>query len=426
MTEDKIVDADDAKDDAEGARPEEPVEEIRPNDFFKIGQTVKDLRIAQAVKGLELGATFKSAQIGEAARSVEAARAVKHLELGQAFKSAQLGEVARGLEAAQAVKNLGIGEIFKNAQLGETLKSLQLGQTVIGQQVGDAFRDMRERLSMFDMSRELLSIGRTIQEFRALPVSVANSEFSRSFVSIGEVVAQINRSVIEPSSSMFQAARAVAEISSFKSAFPAGMLDFLNSPERTQLFDLIHSGRIDVEQVVEGFDDAVSLVETVDSPSDLDSSVTIADAHKEVVNALLSRGSLKGVSPAGMRYFFWFVICVVLPAIVTFSNQSFELQKKVGGLFTEVESPAAARAQARHLPEGANKSQLIGFRVVTGENVYLMYEPSRKSEEVFKIRIGSLVQVLDATDNSWLYVSVMMDDELYKGWVFRRYTKRIE
>lgn len=456
MADTKDTDADGTGGNEKGSLPEdrndkvvpasEPVKVSPLNKSFELGEVFKKLRIgeitrglgaAYAIKGFEVGEVFRRLRLGDVARSIEIGHVVKGLEIGEAFKQMRLGDIGRGLEAAQVVKNLEIGRTFKTAELASVVqglesahafKSLNTSLAVEGRQIGDTFRELTKHAALLDMNKDFLSLGRTIQEFRALPIGiVANSNFMRSLTFVGTAVTQLDRLTVESGAAIFRAAQAAAELSTaFKSTLPEGMLSFLNSQKRTQLFDLIHSGQIDVEQVVEDFEGAALYGDAAKDVPGLEGDITIADAHNEVVNALLNRGSLKGISPAGMRYFIFFMVFVVLPAIVAFANQSFELQKTLGGLFTGVESPAEARAQARHLPEGAEKSQLTGFRVITGESVYLMEDPSRKAEEILKIRIGSLVQVLDSAKNSWLYVSVFIDGELYEGWVFRRYTKRIE
>jgi len=45
-----------------------------------------------------------------------------------------------------------------------------------------------------------------------------------------------------------------------------------------------------------------------------------------------------------------------------------------------------------------------------------------KSEIITSLPIGSLVEVLDSSNRSWLLVEVEVNGELEQGWVFRRYT----
>ncbi|WP_124408338.1 hypothetical protein [Pseudomonas sp. R4-39-08] len=193
-----------------------------------------------------------------------------------------------------------------------------------------------------------------------------------------------------------------------------------------EFFELIRSGRISAAQIESGFEEAVAAIGGVEDFTPVNDSVNDLAASKEVVSAFLSNGNLKGLSYGALVYFLYLVLAAFAKDPIGNINKSFELQRNISGLFTSVGTPAAARAQARHLPSGADKSELVGFRIVTGVDIHLMDEPSRQSETVLKIRIGSLVQVLDSADRAWLYVSVVMEDELYEGWILRRYTKRIE
>lgn len=78
------------------------------------------------------------------------------------------------------------------------------------------------------------------------------------------------------------------------------------------------------------------------------------------------------------------------------------------------------------MPQGVDKSSITGFRILTGDGVYLREGPGKRFDEVLKVKIGALLQVLDSSHKSWILVSVVVDGELYEGWVLRGYTKRIE
>jgi len=327
----------------------------------------------------------------------------------------------------------------------EVTKAMQ-GFTVSKEifQIGDAVRALTESMGIFKRSEDFQKIGSVAKALSApvQPLGIAaNSSIGLAMKALNQssigltmkalsqspigiamkAVSQMNHE-LNISKSLIAAAKAVDSIG----VNQRYISEFLNSSINSELFELIRSGDISAAQIVSGFEEAVAVVGEIDDFSKVTRQVNDSDVPQEVVKAFQNSGSLKGASQAALVYF----LCLMLSAFtkdpIGSINKGFELQRNLSGLFTSVETPADARARARHLPPGANKSDLIGFRIVTGSDVYLMDDPSRQAEAVLKIRIGSLVQVLDSTDRAWLYVSVVMDDELYEGWILRSYTKRIE
>jgi predicted Fe-S protein YdhL (DUF1289 family) len=65
------------------------------------------------------------------------------------------------------------------------------------------------------------------------------------------------------------------------------------------------------------------------------------------------------------------------------------------------------------------------IRVVTSHNLNLRDGPSIKSDEIGILSIGDVVEVIDS-NRSWLYIRAIVDSEVRTGWIFRRYTKKIQ
>ncbi|GAA0408177.1 hypothetical protein GCM10008969_33640 [Pseudomonas veronii subsp. inensis] len=327
----------------------------------------------------------------------------------------------------------------------EVTKAMQ-GFTVSKEiyQIGEAVRALTENMGIFARSENFKKIGSAVQAFSAnvQPLRIAADSsiglamkalnqssigltmkaMSQSPIGIAmKAISQMNLE-LNISKSIMSAAKAVDSIGINQRY----ITEFLNSSINSELFELIRSGDISAAQIVSGFEEAVAVVGEIDDFSKVTRQVNESNVSQEVIKAFQNSGSLKGASQAALVYFLCLMLSTFTKDPIGSINKGFELQRNLSGLFTSAETPADARAQARHLPSGANKSDLTGFRVVTGSDVYLMDDPSRQAETVLKIRIGSLVQVLDSSDRAWLYVSVVMDDELYEGWILRSYTKRIE
>jgi hypothetical protein len=191
--------------------------------------------------------------------------------------------------------------------------------------------------------------------------------------------------------------------------------------EHYELYDLIESGKITAEQVSSGFEEAISQTGTLSVDDGLVTAEERAGAVSEIINAFMSAGTLKGVSLPSLRFF----IALMVTLMWTFGamNQSFDLQKNISERFTAAKDPAEARSLARHPPAGVDKEQLIGFRVLIGDRVQLREGPGQKYLSTKQLPVGTLLQVLDSSEKSWLMVSVVENGEVYEGWVLRGYTK---
>jgi hypothetical protein len=69
-----------------------------------------------------------------------------------------------------------------------------------------------------------------------------------------------------------------------------------------------------------------------------------------------------------------------------------------------------------------DKSALQDYRVISGDNLYIRKLPSMKGEVITKLKVGSLVEVLDKSNKSWLFVEYDSENMSVTGWVSRKYT----
>lgn len=317
-------------------------------------------------------------------------------------------------------------EIFK---VGRAIQGITIPHEIY--KIGQIAKSLNEFSSSFARSQEILAIGEAVKKFQAVakPMNIVatNSTIGRLMSSIADINKQLNRSMLDPNSDLFRGWKSVVEFSSaFNAVSYRGLAKFANSPANSELISLLRSGQFTSEQLIEGFEDAVSVAGVIEGLPAVDVSSSGAKLQDEVVSALMGHKSLKGLSLEALRYYIFFVICSFFSDPIGAINKGFELQKNLSGFFAEVKTPAEARAIARHMPQGVDKSLIAGFRILTGDGVYLRDGPGKRSDEVLKMRVGALLQVLDSSHKSWILVSVVVDGEVYEGWVLRGYTKRIE
>jgi len=69
-----------------------------------------------------------------------------------------------------------------------------------------------------------------------------------------------------------------------------------------------------------------------------------------------------------------------------------------------------------------DRTALTGFRVTTANSLKLRKSPNMSAETIDYLPLGTLAEVIDRSNRSWLFVEVELDGELTQGWVSRKYT----
>ncbi len=87
-----------------------------------------------------------------------------------------------------------------------------------------------------------------------------------------------------------------------------------------------------------------------------------------------------------------------------------------------ITTPSEAKAFVKEPNKNFDRAALKGFRVVTANTLNFRESPGMKSEIVTNLPVGTLVEVIDKSDRSWLLVEVEIDGVLEQGWISRRYT----
>lgn len=87
-----------------------------------------------------------------------------------------------------------------------------------------------------------------------------------------------------------------------------------------------------------------------------------------------------------------------------------------------ITTPSEAKAFVKNPSKKLDRVALKGFRVITANTLNFRESPGMKSEIITTLPVGTLVEVIDKSDRSWLLVEVEINGILEQGWISRRYT----
>ncbi|MNI26365.1 hypothetical protein D3C73_800600 [compost metagenome] len=318
-----------------------------------------------------------------------------------------------------------VGEAFTSyfqssdfVKLGKAVQALSKHKTL--SQIGLAGREMAERTALIAKTMEGHSIGRIAQglssnSFRMFDL---NSELGRTVAAISKFNSLADLRGLNPGFGQRLGLYAPVVGAALASANQT-VAEFIAS--NADVLELLDTRDVNLDRFVDGVGEAsdisrATLSEALVSPER-------EGLKSEIVNAILKGGDFSVLSSQSLRYLFFLLICIQL-ALSAF-NQFAEAQKNYSAMFAKAETPAEARAQARRTPLGVAREQLSGFRVLVGDDVQLREGPGKKYLAFESPKIGSLLQVLDSSNKSWILVSVIIDDEPVEGWILRKYAKKI-
>ena len=129
---------------------------------------------------------------------------------------------------------------------------------------------------------------------------------------------------------------------------------------------------------------------------------------------------LSGQAKETISYIYhYYFLPVLLSCIATVIMMNAETAQHK---FNEANSSTEVRSLTRKPQEDVSKELLKGYRVVIADSLRLRAKPSMESEVIVTLPIGKLVNVIDSSNRSWLYVQVEHDDGLIEGWISRRFT----
>ena len=154
----------------------------------------------------------------------------------------------------------------------------------------------------------------------------------------------------------------------------------------------------------------------IDQDVELEIQRELEDSNDYNVLSDRAKASMKNFF---LQFFFLFhLILSLLSSSITIYTH---LQKTV---LNEFKTSREVRSYIRKGIYGVDKELLRGYRVVTGAGVRLRRTPSMKSEIVALLPLGTLIEVLNESNRSWLLAEVDIEGEKVVGWISRRYTKK--
>jgi hypothetical protein len=296
--------------------------------------------------------------------------------------------------------------VFQESETIRTIRKFSAESTIFASQGSEALRAIRSfqsvaervgsstsRLALFaSQESEALKAMRSFQSVaervRSSGLSFLQSETAKRLQNIAKMD-QILSSIALQQSKIFQ----ISNLTSFKA------LDNLyNSPfskdEVLAFASEIDGGDGIADKFFEEIDDQISA--EIASKTDFN---TLSDKAKKI-----------------LLYFFNYVF---LPL---FLNAVYDAYKETKKELKSIATPTEVKQFVRSSNDKFDRSLLKGFRVTTVESLNFRKSPSMRSEIITILPIGSLVEIIDKSNRSWLLVEVEIDGELEQGWVPRRYT----
>ena len=148
------------------------------------------------------------------------------------------------------------------------------------------------------------------------------------------------------------------------------------------------------------------------------------DVELEVQRELEGSNNFNLLSDRAKSYVIKFLLCFLLPIITNLlSSVVIDTHILQAELF-EYRTPREVKSYIRKGTHGVDKEILSGYRVVTGSAVRLRRTPSVKSEIVALLPLGTLIEVVNESNRSWLLGEVDVEGERVVGWISRGYTTK--
>ncbi len=113
---------------------------------------------------------------------------------------------------------------------------------------------------------------------------------------------------------------------------------------------------------------------------------------------------------------------IIEPFAVSYSAAHFYSVNQVKKSLKEVKTKSNVKSFTRKSHTSFDRSLLKGYRVTISESLELKASPNIDALVIDTLPIGTLLEVLDKSNRSWLLVEIKIDGELDQGWVLRRYT----
>lgn len=292
---------------------------------------------------------------------------------------------------------------FSNSELAKSARMVAESSKLasLALRESDAMRSIRELTESSRFAALALQESEVLKSFRSIAestrlfsVTFQQSETAKQLQSLA-LSSQL-ASIALKQSEAFKHISQLSNLASFKA---------LSSLENSPFFEssaLAFSPEMDFSEALDE-----SIIEIDAEVSEEISSVTDFNALSEKTKGILLYLYHTYFLPA-------FLSC--LSAYVM--TNLIEARKEVVAITT----PSEARAFVKEPNENFDRTALKGFRVITSNTLKFRESPGMRSEIITTLPVGTLVEVIDKSDRSWLLVEVEIDGVLEQGWISRRYT----
>tara|TARA_R110002074_G_scaffold373069_2_gene548764 strand:+ start:14506 stop:15450 length:945 start_codon:yes stop_codon:yes gene_type:complete len=166
---------------------------------------------------------------------------------------------------------------------------------------------------------------------------------------------------------------------------------------------------------------SLAITLNIDTPQSIDESLLEIDSQiSEEVSAASDFNDLSEKTKKILLYLFshcflpFLVSCYAAYVMQNADDAKVELQS--------VSTAAEVRSFSRSANTKFDRSLLAGFRITTAHSLHFREGPSMKSNVITGLPIGTLVDVIDKANRSWLLVEVEVNGSIEQGWISRRHT----
>ena len=209
-----------------------------------------------------------------------------------------------------------------------------------------------------------------------------------------------------------------------QSAFEASNTSVFNQiASQIEGYDL--SPIIEALQYSARYEDFEQLYEEANFQGEEFSEDDIQRIGDELERVIENPSAISQISPIA-KMVMVFIVTTLWVSLLDFTNNYvFDIWKRNYGQAQEFSVEIDVKELARNMRAEISREVLANFRLILGEGVRLRSDPGFKSEILALLPNGSLLEIIDRGNRSWLLVEVKVDDEVMTGWVSRKYTNRL-
>jgi len=150
----------------------------------------------------------------------------------------------------------------------------------------------------------------------------------------------------------------------------------------------------------------------------------LSEVESEIVNELAVCNDFYELSDKTkailLHLYHVYFLPIILSCLSTIIMNNAETTRKE---FNSVSTLDEVRSLIRNSSGRFDRNLLKGYRIIIGANVNMREKPNMRSNVINKLPIGTLIEIIDKSDRSWLLVEVEINGEIEQGWVLRKYTE---